>query len=543
MSKLLHVDAFSLRLGSPDRAKMILDNIYLTVNEREICALVGKSGSGKSMLAKAILRLHRESLDIHYSGSITLSSGEHTISLLDSDEKTLSRVRNSEIGKIFQQSREVLNPAFTIGEQLDEKATLLSGGSADKKTHSLLEEVGLTPSSRFYEAYPHQLSGGQIQRCIIALALVNDPVLLIADEPSSALDYALKGEILKLIRSLVKKRSLGVLLISHDLQLVAKYSDSVALIENGKIVENAMPGQLLTNPHSELAKSLLQFNPHVYNALEDLNQLFEHENAGYQTPESQTALSDEKVRGPINRQTILAKAEKILWTEKLSKSFLKDEGIFRSSKERIAVLEQLDIVLIKGEIYGIVGRSGSGKSTLARIIAGFESYDSGELYYKGKAVSQMSKVELYAYQRECQYIHQDALSAWPPHLSVAAVFEDTLRAAGADSDAETLVATLEKVGLNAEFLHRKSAGMSGGERQRVTIANALLLDPEILICDEIISALDVYHQCQIIKLLTDLNKEEQLTIIFISHDKKIIELISDHILDLDSLVSLVHSKI
>ncbi|NNE27164.1 MAG: ABC transporter ATP-binding protein, partial [Saprospiraceae bacterium] len=414
----------------------------------------------------------------------------------------MQEVRNQNIAYIFQQSANVFNPSMKIGDQIAESA-LYGKRTAEpiirEKVHALLQSCGLEPTKRFAEAYPHQLSGGQIQRALIAMALINDPDLIIADEPTSALDSHLKESVIKLLEKINELHQTSILIISHDLNLVSKISSNIIVIDDGSVVEAQSKVSLMRKPMSEITRDMLNAS------------------AVFDSKSPNTAA---KVSNPITMIEVNA----------LSKSYAAKTSIFKKNVKDIKAVDNISFSFNKGEILGIVGPSGSGKSTLARLLALIEDFDSGTYKFEGQHVRELSFSEFEQLKTQVQMIFQDPLSALAPHLTVKDVLFEVLPEK--NQGLKVIEDALLNVDLNLDYLNRIPRMLSGGERQRILIARALLTQPKLLICDEILSALDVLTQYRIVQLLLKLNQSLGLSLIFISHDRKLVEFLSDQTIEL-----------
>ncbi len=456
--RLLELESYSLSLIRQERPLPLLVELSLLLDAGEVVGLVGPSGSGKSMTISAIARLLHQKQPVEETGIIRL--------LIDDKPHLLTEMQDcrnlwkKHIGIVFQQSSDLLNPRQTVSSILSEKME----NPNTSKIENLLASVGLTPPMKYINAYPFNLSGGQVQRVLIALALVNKPQLILADEPFSAVDGELKEELSQLLISLVSKYEIGLLLVSHDLQLIEKLADRVLFLDQGQLIEKP------------------DFQAHNDSLSADLTDA-----------------------GPV-----------ILEVSNLRKSYAK-QGLFSSNK-LIKIIDGYNLQLHLGEILGIQGPSGVGKSTLARLLAGMESPDSGHIRYKGQDISELSKSDRHQYFTKVQLIPQDPLSRMPPQRSVRAHFEDVFFVRKIAYDVSRVEEVMYAVQLDKSLLSRLPKQLSGGQRQRVLIAKSLLMNVDLLICDEIFSALDFAVQADIASLLRSLVAHKSLSIIMISHD-------------------------
>lgn len=460
---LLTLESYSLSLIRQDGSLPILSDLSFCVDRGEIVGLVGPSGSGKSMIFSAISRLLQQLQPVDETGEIKLSIDGQSYVLNKMDD--LRTIWKKHIGIIFQQSAEMLNPRQTIFTQLSEK--METPNLSD--IHTLLTSVGLVPAEKFAKAYPFNLSGGQLQRVLIALALVNRPPLILADEPFSAVDAELKEDLSQLLVSLVTKHNMGLLLVSHDQQLIKRLSDRVLFLDNGQLVG------------------------------------------------ASTAVSQDTVP----TKALTTQNQILLEVGQLKKSYA-EGGLFSSSKLSQNIIDDFSLHLHQGEILGIQGPSGVGKSTLARLLAGMETFESGHIRYKGQDINTLSKIDRDQYCKMVQLIPQDPMSRMPPHRSVKAHFEDVFFVRKQAYNPKQVNEVMMAVQLDERLLIRLPRQLSGGQRQRVLIAKALLMDVELLICDEIFSALDQIVQSEIGTVLQSLVARKSLSIIMISHDTRIL---------------------
>ena len=503
MENLLDIKQLNLYIGNGDKRLQILHDINMQIKTGEILGLIGPSGSGKSMMAKAILGLNSIT-GLSMDGQLLYNMNGEAMDLMTSE---LMVIRNTEIGIVFQHSTKVLNPAQSIGAQIKEK--ILYNRTAENNEHAqqeqfvmgLLSEVGLTPAARFYEAYPHELSGGELQRSLIALALTNNPKLIIADEPLSALDTKTTTAILKLLSSLRKKRGTAIILISHDLRMVMDYCDSLVIIDEGHIISQGQPAYFHKSGQPALVKEMMD------------------------------ALQPEKVAEPIQS----AAKEPIFSIRNVTKIYGDDSNRFTMpwGKAPInkVVLDDFSLEVYHHEILGLYGPSGYGKSTLARVMGRLEAVDKGRIYFKGVDITEMKSDSVKAFRRSCQFIFQDPLSAMSPHRLVRAHLTD-VHYVSEDSRKADLDQIMEEVGLPVSYLDRYPRQLSGGERQRVLIARTLMTGAEFLICDEIFSSLDIIVAIKIAALLKNLVSRRGLTMLFISHDRHMLERLCSRVIDM-----------
>lgn len=495
---LLRVDHLSVHFHSRNLPPFeAVKDVSFHLNQGETLALVGESGSGKSVSALSILGLLPYPMAYHPTGSISFQGQE----LLNAPEGILRKIRGHDIGMIFQEPMTALNPLHTIEKQIAEPLVIHKGMSkslAKERVIELLHLVGFADGVNRLQAYPHQLSGGQRQRVMIAMALACEPKLLIADEPTTALDVTIQASILDLISNLQKQFQMGLLLISHDLSMVAKMAQTIAVMRNGEVVEQGPTASVLKNPQHPYTKHLIDSEP-----------------SGHPSPVPKSALSILKTKDI----QVTFKGQKKSW-------------ISRGSNDVLAV-DGISLSLMAGETVGIVGESGSGKSTLAYAI--LRLVDSkGLINFCGTEIQGLSRRTIRPLRPQMQVIFQDPFSSLNPRLSVGQIVAEGLEIHQKHLDKKTIdsqVQTiLQEVGLPIDARNRYPHEFSGGQRQRIAIARALILKPKLLILDEPTSALDRSIQAEMIDLLRSLQTRYQLAYLFISHDLKVVRAMSHRII-------------
>ena len=475
-----------------DRAHAVT-GVSFTVNRGEILCLVGESGSGKSVIAHATMGLLPASL--RATGGEILLDGEN---LLAAGEARLRELRCTRMSMIFQEPMTALNPVMRCGDQIDEVLathTKLDATDRRAKVLAMVRAVQLTDPERMVASYPHQLSGGQRQRIMIAMALVLDPVLLIADEPTTALDVTTQAQILALIRDLQRAHDTGVLFITHDFGVVAEIADRVAVLRQGELVEIGSTRELLTAPRHDYTRMLIAAVPSL-------------------TPRPRTAVT----------------AQTVLQTKGLTKTYAQ-RGWFGAPKHTVAAAAQVSLEIRKGETLGIVGESGSGKSTVARCIARLIVPTSGRIVIDGTDIASNSRAQLHALRRKVQIVFQDPYRSLNPRRTVrAAIIEGPMNYGVSVSKATERARTLmELVRLDPDALDRYPHQFSGGQRQRICIARSLAMDPDLLIADEAVSALDVSVQAQVLALLDEIRQRLNLAMLFITHDLRVAAQVCDRV--------------
>lgn len=502
---LLQINNLHTTLRSSGGDVHAVKGIDLEIDRGQTVCLVGESGSGKSVTALSVMRLLPAGIASHPQGEVLLSArnGEVT-DLLTLDNQQMSSVRGRHLSMIFQEPMSSLNPVFTIGEQIVEALQLSWPGMHEAEAREIalqsLDEVQIKSPKQSFNEYPHRLSGGQRQRVMIAMALACRPDLLIADEPTTALDVTVQREILNLIRDLQQQRGTAVLFITHDLGVVAQIADKVAVMQQGEIVEQGLHNAVLYQPQHAYTKSLLGALP------ENLKR----------QPASETA------------------KEVMLEAQHLKVWFPIKRGLFRQVADYVRAVDDVSVKIHKGEIVALVGESGSGKSTLGRVLVRLLRPTAGQIYYQGKEIGAMSAAAFRPYRTDLQVVFQDPLSSLNPRLTIATTLTEPMRVHGIgdshDHRIELAAKLLEDVQLTREYLWRYPHEFSGGQRQRIGIARALAVNPKLIVCDEITSALDVSVQAELLQLLLRLRNRYGLTLLFISHNISVVEYISDRTL-------------
>jgi microcin C transport system ATP-binding protein len=495
-SPLLRVGDLSVSFDTPAGEVRAVRSISFDVDQGETVALVGESGSGKSVTALSILQLLPYPLARHPGGSIRFRGEE----LVGADERRLRRVRGNRIAMIFQEPMTSLNPLHTIEKQVNEVLIVHKGldrRAARARTLELLDLVGLPEAERRLGAFPHQLSGGQRQRVMIAMALANEPDVLIADEPTTALDVTIQAQILALLRDLQSRFGMALLLITHDLTIVRKMATRICVMTQGEAVESGRTEEIFTRPRHPYTRRLLAAEPSGDPVSAD--------------PRADVivAARDLRVRFPIKR------------------------GVFRRTVGYVNAVEGVSLTLRAGHTLGVVGESGSGKTTLGlallRLLA-----STGAVEFSGREIHGLRQRALRPLRREMQIVFQDPYGSLSPRLSVGQIIEEGLkvhRMGGTAAERAALVEeALVEVGLDPDTRHRYPHEFSGGQRQRIAIARAMVLKPRFVVLDEPTSALDMSVQAQIVDLLRDLQRRHGLTYLFISHDLRVVRALADEIL-------------
>ncbi|KQN35124.1 ABC transporter ATP-binding protein [Pedobacter sp. Leaf41] len=507
--------------------------ISFNVKKGTVLGIVGESGSGKSVTSFSIMRLHDER-----SAKITGDIDFEDVSLLNLSSNEIRQIRGNQISMIFQEPMTSLNPVFTCGEQVAEAIILhqkVDKQTAKEKTIDLFNEVQLPRPEKIFDSYPHQISGGQKQRVMIAMALSCNPKLLIADEPTTALDVTVQKTILQLLLKLKEERHMGMIFISHDLGVVNEIADEVAVMYKGEIVEQGPAKSIFENPQHPYTKGLLACRPSPSLQLKKLPVVADfltgkiadanaHLNASNQ-------LTEEEI---VSRRALLYAKKPLLQVKELCTWYSIHNGLFGKTTDYVKAVDQINFEVFPGETLGLVGESGCGKTTLGRTILRLIQPTSGSIIFSGQDITNISRSELRKLRKDIQIIFQDPYASLNPKLSIGQSILEPLQVHRLyKNDAERKQKVLEllsKVGLKEEHFNRYPHEFSGGQRQRVVIARALALEPKFIICDESVSALDVSVQAQVLNLIRDLQREFGLTYIFISHDLAVVKHISDRIL-------------
>ena len=500
----------------------ILKNISFYIGKEEIVGIVGESGSGKSLTALSLIGLLPENSKLKAKNFIFNYQDLRGLSTKD-----WKSIRRSKIGMVFQEPQSSLNPSLTCEKQL------LEAVKNDKKIDStkkkelvkkVLNEVQLFDDKRIAKSYPHELSGGQKQRVMIAMALLCNPKLLIADEPTTALDVTVQKEIIQLLKSLQVKYKMSILFISHDLSLVKKLADRVLVMNNGKIVESGDTNKIFRNPNHNYTKGLVFARPDNKIRLERLPTVLDYQSNNFK-PKIITSSKRKIFHKKLYSQKPLLKVKKI------RKNYIKEKWFGKPSI--FEALKPISFSLYPGETLGIVGESGSGKSTLAKTLVFLDPPDSGELMWLGKVVNPRNKLQINSLRKKIQFIFQDPFAALHPYKTVGSTLDEVLWVHESKNNKKNnyrVKELLEQVGLSFKYVNRYPHELSGGQRQRIVIARALAVKPEVLICDESVAALDISVQAQILNLLNDLKSNLKLSFLFISHDLAVVKYMSDRVM-------------
>lgn len=517
---LLEVSALTLKIVG----KTVLDTLSFELAKNEILALVGESGSGKSLTALSLMGLVPKKAKLH-AERLLFKQKE----LLELDQKAWQQIRGNSIGMVFQEPQSSLNPSMRCGKQLVEvlkQHTQESKKSQTEKVLKALTEVQLQDPQRIFKSYPHELSGGQKQRVMIAMALLCEPQLLIADEPTTALDVTVQKEIIELLKGLQKRRKMSILFISHDLTLVRRLADRVCVMYKGQIIENNTTELLFTKPKEAYTKGLLNARPSTQSRIFPLPTLKDYQMGGFKG-QQQTAKERQL------HHTKLYQLKPLLEVKGLEKKYYGQSTLFKK-KEGFQAVAPLSFSLYPGETLGLVGESGCGKSTLARALIYLDPPTAGEVYFKGKKIVLTDRQLMREIRQKIQFIFQDPYASLHPLKRIGQAIEEVL-VYYSDSKNKSVsranaLNLLAQVGLSASFFDRYPHELSGGQRQRIVIARALATNPELLICDESVAALDISIQAQVLNLLNELKNKLGLSYLFISHDLAVVKYMSDRVM-------------
>lgn len=492
---LLRVENLNVSFNQGENKHLVVNNVNFTVMPGETFALVGESGSGKSVTAHSILRLLPYPIASH---SVDSHVYFYDKDLLGSSEAVMNKIRGKEIGMIFQEPMTALNPLHSVEHQLGEVIALhrgLRGKALQNEVIAQLERVQISHALGKLEAYPHQLSGGQRQRVMIAMALANEPKLLIADEPTTALDVTVQKQIMLLLKDLQQQLKMAMLLITHDLGIVRHFSDNVAVMQSGKIVEQGSCEQIFSKPKEKYTCTLLESEP-----------------TGTAIPSS------------MDSDVVMA-------SQNLCVNFPLNKPFFGKPTQFFIALDNINLSIYKGQTLGVVGESGSGKTTLAMALLRLQP-SIGSIQLNQQELQNLKQSSLRPFRRKMQIVFQDPFSSLSPRMTVQQIIAEGLAvhtSMSAQEIEQEVIRSMRDVGLDPDIRHRYPHEFSGGQRQRIAIARALILNPDVIFLDEPTSALDRAVQVQVLDLLRELQQRYQLTYIFISHDLKIIKTISHQV--------------
>ncbi|MGB0895986.1 MAG: ABC transporter ATP-binding protein [Flavobacteriaceae bacterium] len=522
--KLLDIKNLSLAFSNNQTVNQVLFDVSYHLNKNEILGVVGESGSGKSVSSLAVLGLLPKKQTVFNSGEICFCGNN----LLQYSPDEFKQLRGNKIAMIFQEPMTSLNPSLTCGFQVLEilKAhTTLSNIEAKNEVVSLFEKVKLPQPKDIFDKYPHQISGGQKQRVMIAMAIACKPDVLIADEPTTALDVTVQKEIIALLKDIQQNTGMSIIFISHDLSLISEISDRVVVMYKGTIVEQGKTSDVFYNPQHDYTKALIHSRPTVNQRLKVLPTI-----SDYLTGDINKEVISVKDRMEHHAQ--LYNSEPLLRVVNVNKTYVTKGFLFENDTEFKAV-NNVNFNLYEGETLGLVGESGCGKSTLGNAILQLDKATSGQIFYKGQDITNISKSELRALRKEIQLIFQDPYSSLNPRIPIGKAIMEPMRvhklyANDNERKAKTLE-LLKRVGLEESHFYRYPHEFSGGQRQRIGIARTIAVNPKLIICDESVSALDISVQAQVLNLLNELKENFGFSYIFISHDLAVVKYMSDQL--------------
>ncbi len=543
---LLEVRNLSTEFHTEDEIVKAVDNVSFTLNKGETIGIVGESGSGKSVTSLSIMGLIDKAHGKIAAGQILYHSKDKgTIDLTKLSNAEMRAYRGNDIAMIFQEPMTSLNPVYTCGNQVMEAILLhqkVNKKIAKQKTIALFEQVQLPDPERVFNAYPHQISGGQKQRVMIAMAMSCNPSVLIADEPTTALDVTVQKTILDLMLKLQVEHNIGIMFITHDLGVIAELADKVLVMYNGKIVEQGPVLEIFSNPKHPYTKSLLACRPPLDKRLKCLpvSSDFMKKDEDGNMIEIQRSVSEAinnviitKHERQVNHKELYAR-DKILEVQNLKTYFPKTKSFFGKTLSWVKAVDDVTFDVYEGETLGLVGESGCGKTTLGRTILRLNEPTEGKIFFKRNDLMRLKDEDLRHLRKDMQIIFQDPYSSLNPRITIGEALIEPMTVhsilANYSERKQRVLELLVKVGLSENQFNRYPHEFSGGQRQRICIARALVLNPKFIICDESVSALDVSVQAQVLNLLNDLKREFKFTYIFISHDLSVVKFMSDRMI-------------
>lgn len=527
-SSIIQVRNLSVEFTTDEGIVKAVKNISFDVPRGKTVGLVGESGSGKSVTSLALMRLIPNPPGRITSGELLLNGKD----LLKISESEMRQVRGNKISMIFQEPMTSLNPVFTVGDQISETLMLhqkMSKNAAIAKSIELLTQVGIPNPAERVKSYPHELSGGQRQRVMIAMAIACEPDVLIADEPTTALDVTIQKQILDLLADLQAKYQMSMIFITHDLGVIADIADEVVVMYRGDIVEKGDSESIFLRPKHPYTKGLLACRPSLEQNPRRLPIV-----SDFMTDDGKEKVVDVAVMKQQKQTRVVSDQQSmLLQIQNVKKHFPMQKGLFGNVKTWVKAVDDVSLNVRKGRTLGLVGESGCGKTTLGRTILRLIEPTAGNVLYNGTDITKLDREGMRAMRRKMQIIFQDPYASLNPRMTVGAALMEPMiihnLGSSRDERLEMAGALMKKVNLDRNMLNRYPHEFSGGQRQRICIARALAVKPEFIVCDESVSALDVSIQAQILNLLLDLQEELHLTYVFISHDLAVVKFISDEV--------------
>lgn len=543
--KLLEVKNLVTEFRTDGETVKAVNDVSFTLNRGETIGIVGESGSGKSVTSLSVMRLIPDPPGKIAGGEILFHENGNVVDLVQATEQEMRGFRGNDIAMIFQEPMTSLNPVYTCGDQVAEAIILhqkLNKKEAKALTIELFTQVELPRPEAMYDAYPHQISGGQKQRVMIAMAMSCNPSILIADEPTTALDVTVQKTILELMMQLQQKNDMGILFITHDLGVIAELADKVVVMYKGKIVEQGTVLDIFTNPQHPYTKGLLACRPPLHRRLSWLPTVsdfmsVDEDGVMHETNKSVAEVTSSLVISPeetASRHKELYAQEPVLKINNLKTYFPINKGLFGKVTEYVKAVDDVTFEVFPGETLGLVGESGCGKTTLGRTILKLVEPTEGQIIFEDNDLTHLGAKEMRDYRKKLQIIFQDPYSSLNPRITIGEAIMEPMRVHNVfTNDAERkarVMELLKRVSLLEEHFYRYPHEFSGGQRQRICIARSLALNPQFIICDESVSALDVSVQAQVLNLLNELKAEFQFTYIFISHDLSVVKFMSDRMI-------------
>ncbi len=521
MSSILTITDLSISFGENE----VIHNVSYSLNKNEILGVVGESGSGKSVSSLAILGLLPKKISKINSGSIIYNDED----LTKLSSKEFQKIRGNKMAFIFQEPMSSLNPSMTCGKQVQEILLLhtnLSKKETKEETIVLFEKVKLPNANRVYNAYPHEISGGQKQRVMIAMAIACKPDVLIADEPTTALDVTVQKEIISLLKELQLETKMSIIFITHDLALISEIADRVIVMYKGDIVEKGNVSSIFNNPQHIYTKALINSRPSLKTRLKILPTINDYLN---DTISHDIITADDRKL----KHEKLYSTKPILEVINVEKEYLSKSGWF-SKPDTFKAVNNVSFKLYEGETLGLVGESGCGKSTLGNAILQLDKATAGQILYNGIDITQLPNSEIKKLRKDIQIIFQDPYSSLNPRIPVGEAILEPMKVhnlySSDEERKEKVIDILKRVGLSEDYFNRYPHEFSGGQRQRIGIARTIALQPKLIVCDESVSALDISVQAQVLNLLNELKEDFNFTYIFISHDLAVVKYMADQLL-------------